>query len=71
MSTTSRTGAGSAAPGEPSRVAPAFAGLTPGMVGVYQINAKVPFKGVQTGMSVKLTITQDGASTTLLVRVVN
>ena len=48
-----------------------FAGLTPGMVGVYQINAKVPFKGVQTGMSVKLTITQAGASTTLLVRVVN
>jgi uncharacterized protein (TIGR03437 family) len=49
----------------------AFAGLTPGMVGVYQINAKIPFKGVPTGMAVPLTITQDGSSTTVIVRVVN
>lgn len=48
-----------------------FAGLTPGSVGVYQINALVPFKGVPTGFDIPLTITQGGASTTILVRVVN
>jgi uncharacterized protein (TIGR03437 family) len=47
-----------------------YAGLAPGMVGVYQINAKVPFK-VRTGLSVPLTITQGGATTSLSVRVVN
>ncbi len=46
-----------------------FAGLTPGQVGVYQINAKVPFS-VSTGMEVPLTITQAGQSTALNVRVV-
>lgn len=47
-----------------------YAGLSPGQVGVYQINAIVPFRGVPTGLEVPLTITQNGASTTLLVRVV-
>ncbi len=48
----------------------AFAGMAPGQVGVYQINAQVPFKGVPTGMEVPLTITQGDASTTVNVRVV-
>jgi uncharacterized protein (TIGR03437 family) len=48
-----------------------FAGLAPGLVGVYQINALVPFKGVPTGFDIPLTISQGGASTTILVRVVN
>jgi uncharacterized protein (TIGR03437 family) len=48
-----------------------FAGLTPGLVGVYQINARVPFKGLPTGFEIPLTITQGGGSTTVPVRVVN
>ena len=44
--------------------------LTPGEVGVYQIDAQVPFKGIPTGMSVPLTITQGAQSTTVSVRVV-
>jgi len=48
-----------------------FAGLAPGMVGVYQINALVPFKGVPLGFDIPLTISQGGASTTIPVRVVN
>jgi uncharacterized protein (TIGR03437 family) len=48
-----------------------FAGLTPGSVGVYQINAKVPFKGIPTGFEIPLVISQGGASTVLPVRVVN
>ncbi len=48
-----------------------FAGLTPGGVGVYQINVTVPFKGVPTGFDIPLTISQGGQSTTILVRVVN
>jgi uncharacterized protein (TIGR03437 family) len=46
-----------------------FAGLTPGEVGVYQINVQVPAH-VQEGTSVPLTITQGGSSTSLPVRVV-
>lgn len=46
-----------------------YAGLAPGQVGVYQINADVPYY-VPLGMSVPLTITQGGTSTTLQVRVV-
>jgi uncharacterized protein (TIGR03437 family) len=46
-----------------------YAGLTPGQVGVYQINAYVPW-GAPLGLSVPLTITQAGAATTLNVRVV-
>jgi uncharacterized protein (TIGR03437 family) len=45
-----------------------FAGLAPGMVGVYQINAQVP-SGVPTGLNVPLIINQGGATTTLSVRV--
>ncbi len=48
-----------------------YAGLTPGSVGIYQINVKVPFKDVPTGMEIPLTITQGGYSTTVKVRVVN
>jgi uncharacterized protein (TIGR03437 family) len=48
-----------------------YAGLAPGQVGVYQINAIVPFKGVSTGMSIPLRIVQGTNSTTLNVRVVN
>jgi len=47
-----------------------YAGLAPGTVGVNQINAKVPDGGVPLGMSVPLTITQAGGSTSLNVRVV-
>ena len=46
-----------------------YAGLAPDEVGVYQINATVPF-GVPTGLAVPLVISQGGASTTLNVRVV-
>ena len=47
------------------------ANLVPGQVGVYEINAHVPFKGVQTGMSVPLTIISGDYSTMVDVRVVN
>jgi uncharacterized protein (TIGR03437 family) len=46
-----------------------YAGLVPGYVGVYQINATVPF-GVSQGMEVPLVIDQGGNSTALNVRVV-
>ncbi|HVY94416.1 MAG TPA: hypothetical protein VHA14_16760, partial [Bryobacteraceae bacterium] len=46
-----------------------YAGLAPGEVGVYQINATVP-SSVLTGMSMPLMINQGGAATTLNVRVV-
>jgi len=75
--------AGAAAPSDPlARVsqspaitiagmdlAVSYAGLAPGEVGVYQINATVP-SSVLTGMSLPLTIDQGGAATTLNVRVV-
>ena len=47
-----------------------FAGLAPGQVGVYQINAYVP-SGVADAAQAPLVITQGTASTTLYVRVVN
>jgi uncharacterized protein (TIGR03437 family) len=47
-----------------------YAGLVPGEVGVYQINAYVPF-GVPEGLSIPLVISQGGASTTLNLRVVD
>jgi uncharacterized protein (TIGR03437 family) len=47
-----------------------YAGLAPGQVGVYQINAKIPYKNVPIGMEVPLTITQADSSTTVNVRVV-
>ncbi|HZT31496.1 MAG TPA: hypothetical protein VFA33_16525 [Bryobacteraceae bacterium] len=46
-----------------------YAGLAPGQVGVYQIRASVPYFA-PLGMSVPLTISQGGSSTTLFVRVV-
>lgn len=48
-----------------------YAGLTPGTVGVYQINVIVPFKGLPTGFDIPLTVSQGGNSTTIPVRVVN
>jgi uncharacterized protein (TIGR03437 family) len=46
-----------------------YAGLVPGSVGLYQINASVP-KSVPPGLSMPLLITQGGSSTSLDVRVV-
>ena len=46
-----------------------YAGLSPGQVGVYQINATVP-RNVKEGVSQNLRITQGGFSTTIPVRVV-
>jgi len=46
-----------------------YAGLAPGEIGVYQINAKAP-AGVPAGSAVPLTIAQAGASTSVSVRVV-
>jgi uncharacterized protein (TIGR03437 family) len=47
-----------------------YAGLTPGEVGVYQINANIPFD-VPTGFSIPLVINQGGVLTNLEVRVIN
>jgi len=47
-----------------------YAGLAPGQVGVYQINAIVPFKGVPTGPIIPLKIEQSTFSTSVNVRVV-
>ena len=46
-----------------------YAGLVPGSVGLYQINAGVP-RSVPLGLSMPLLITQGGSSTSLDVRVV-
>jgi uncharacterized protein (TIGR03437 family) len=46
-----------------------YAGLVPGAIGVYQINATVP-SGVPQGLSVPLVINQGGASSSVNVRVV-
>jgi len=46
-----------------------FAGMTPGQVGVYQINAQVPY-WVPLGMDVPLEIEAAGQGTALAVRVV-
>jgi len=47
----------------------AYAGLVPGSVGLYQINATVPGR-VPTGLDIPLVINQGGSSTTLSLRVV-
>ena len=46
-----------------------YAGLAPGEVGVYQVNAEVPWWAPE-GMQLPLTITQGGQSTSVQVRVV-
>jgi len=46
-----------------------YAGLSPGQVGVYQINAKVPHN-VKEGVAQDLRISQGGSSTAIPVRVV-
>jgi uncharacterized protein (TIGR03437 family) len=46
-----------------------YAGLVPGEVGVYQVNASVP-SDVPQGMEIPLMVSQAGSSTTLSVRVV-
>ncbi len=46
-----------------------YSGLTPGSVGLYQINARVPFT-VPKGMSEELRVTQGSVSTSVTVRVV-
>jgi uncharacterized protein (TIGR03437 family) len=48
-----------------------YAGLTPGSVGLYQINVRVPFKGMPTGFGIPLMISQGGLSTMVQVRLVN
>lgn len=47
----------------------AYAGLTPGEVGVYQINVNVP-KSTPVGLSETLNINQGGATTSISLRVV-
>ena len=47
-----------------------FAGLSPGQVGVYQIDAQVP-GDTPVGLEIPLVITQDGGSTTVNLRVVD
>jgi uncharacterized protein (TIGR03437 family) len=47
-----------------------FAGLSPGQVGVYQINVDVPVT-VPTGVEIPLSINAGGVVTSLAVRVVN
>ncbi|MCL4219316.1 MAG: hypothetical protein KJ052_20230, partial [Candidatus Hydrogenedentes bacterium] len=46
-----------------------FAGLAPGQVGVYQIEAGVPIT-ISTGLSIPLLISQGGSTTSVEVRVV-
>jgi uncharacterized protein (TIGR03437 family) len=46
-----------------------YAGLVPGSVGLYQINATVP-RSVQQGLELPLVVNQGGMTTTLSVRVV-
>jgi uncharacterized protein (TIGR03437 family) len=47
-----------------------YSGLTPGEVGVYQINAEI-LRWVPTGFNVPLTISQGGSVTTIPVRVID
>ncbi|MBI4876254.1 MAG: hypothetical protein HY822_16585 [Acidobacteria bacterium] len=81
--TTPAVDAGLPAPGDPPAsvlIAPevtlggvglpvSFAGLAPGQIGVYQINARVP-AWAPAGFAQPLTISQGGGSTSLEVRVV-
>ena len=47
-----------------------YAGLAPGQVGVYQINARAPAR-TAVGIEVPLTVTQGGMTATVTVRVVD
>ncbi len=47
-----------------------FAGLSPGQVGVYQIDVSIP-ANTPTGLTIPLTINQGGQATTINIRVVN
>jgi uncharacterized protein (TIGR03437 family) len=47
-----------------------FAGLSPGMVGVYEMNVTVPFEGIPTGFDIPLVVSQGGVSTSVEVRVI-
>jgi uncharacterized protein (TIGR03437 family) len=51
-------------------LAVSYAGLAPGEVGVYQINAQVPARA-PTGNQVPLTVTQAGVVASVGVRVVD
>jgi uncharacterized protein (TIGR03437 family) len=46
-----------------------FAGLAPGQIGIYQINARVP-RSVPTGFDIPFSVSQGGQGTSVLVRVV-
>jgi len=46
-----------------------WSGLAPGLVGVYQVNAQVPFHHIPTGYNIPFTITLGGVSTTVKLRV--
>jgi uncharacterized protein (TIGR03437 family) len=46
-----------------------WSGLAPGLVGVYQVNAQVPFHHIPTGDKIPLTISLGGRSTTVIVPV--
>ena len=46
-----------------------FAGLTPGFIGLYQINVRLP-GFVPTGLEVPLKITQGGNETVVSVRII-
>jgi uncharacterized protein (TIGR03437 family) len=81
--TTPSIAAGAGAPSSPPAVATVqptitiggssifvlWAGLAPKQVGVYQINALVPFHGIPTGDNIAFKITQGSASTTILLKV--
>jgi uncharacterized protein (TIGR03437 family) len=53
----------------PVQIFTLWSGLAPGMAGVYQINAQVPFRNISTGSKVQLTISQSGTQTILFVPV--
>ena len=53
-----------------ANMAVSYAGLVPGEVGVYQINATAPLSLPQ-GLNIPLAISQGGVTTTVNVRVVN
>ena len=46
-----------------------WSGLAPGLVGVYQVNAQVPFHNVPTGSNIPFTIVQGGTQTTVKLKV--